>query len=80
MSRIARNARADFKHQSVASLVVAEAMAICVARPEACRVPGAQNFFALVDNNHDFTHHDVDELVRMSMPVALTRPSPGRQP
>ena len=69
---------ADFEYQHIAVGTVLEAVCIGIAGRESGGVAGAQDFLAVIANQHDFAGHDVDKFVAACVPVPLTGPGAGR--
>src|SRR5713101_7407564 len=55
-------------------------MAVAIARLEPGGIARAQDFFAIIGNEHHLARQHIHELILLSVPVALARPRSRLQP
>jgi len=69
---ILRISRANFDYQYVALRTVLQMVAIRVTGFEFRSISGAQDFLTIIGHEHDLTLNDINELIGVGVPMALT--------
>jgi len=72
-------ARADRQDFGVGVRAILQTMPVALAARKAGAIAGAQQFLAVVADQHDFAAQHVDEFVLVGVPVTLARPDAGRE-
>src|ERR1700726_3922515 len=72
-------ARSDLDDDGILRRTILQVMSVLETRLESATFAASEDFFTGVGHEHHLAFEDIDKLIFRGMPVALTRPTAGRQ-